>query len=458
MSLKDAVTPVRHQDKKRIAEFSPPSPDFKDDLLQKLSSLIDEKMSTFGESQIREIQKSFSSNMDKKIEKMSKDMKRKKDEILTGVKLIVSEYDIQLCKQEKKLENLSKKVGIEQEKRINVEAELRRSNLKIFGVPNNVGDITAYITPIFASAIPNFVDENVETAYRLRQKLPGKNPAPVIVKFSSYSLRQKVWKKRFEINKDSTLFMSEDIPLEWQQRRRVMAPIVSKVKQMKTYNGSDIDAFIIRDKLVYNKRWYDIDNLNLLPLPFRPETVFTPMKKDKVLFFSKYSPFSNHHLSRFSVDNITYNCSEQYIMRKKCLLFNDTDQAEEVMIEESPVLQKSLGSKIKNFDKKLWEEKAEKLVTDGIRAKVYQNPYIKKLLVETGDRKIGEANGKDNLFAIGCYMNDKNAWDSQWKGQNIMGKVLEHIRAELLPDIEAKIDSDDDSSVSALDQTVIENK
>ena len=63
LSLKDTVTPVCHYNKKRNAELSPPSPDFKDDLLQKLSSLIDEKMSTFGECQTKEIQKNFSSNI-----------------------------------------------------------------------------------------------------------------------------------------------------------------------------------------------------------------------------------------------------------------------------------------------------------------------------------------------------------------------------------------------------------
>ena len=34
-------------------------------------------------------------------------------------------------------------------------------------------------------------------------------------------------------------------------------------------------------------------------------------------FYGCQSPFSHHHMSRFEVDGIQYNCMEQYMMHKK---------------------------------------------------------------------------------------------------------------------------------------------
>ena len=34
-------------------------------------------------------------------------------------------------------------------------------------------------------------------------------------------------------------------------------------------------------------------------------------------FYGNKSPFSQHHLAKFDIDGITYNCAEQYMMHQK---------------------------------------------------------------------------------------------------------------------------------------------
>ena len=59
-----------------------------------------------------------------------------------------------------------------------------------------------------------------------------------------------------------------------------------------------------------------------------------------------------------------------------------------------------------------------------------QNSYIKKQLIATGNRKIGEANPHDTFFGIGLHLNDKRVTEAKnWRGKNIMGQILEEVRA-----------------------------
>ena len=50
--------------------------------------------------------------------------------------------------------------------------------------------------------------------------------------------------------------------------------------------------------------------------------------------------------SKFTIDSITYNCAEQYMMAKKALLFKDKEQLQKIMNTDNPRDQKHNASKI----------------------------------------------------------------------------------------------------------------
>lgn len=53
------------------------------------------------------------------------------------------------------------------------------------------------------------------------------------------------------------------------------------------------------------------------------------------------------------------------MMYRKALLFSDTDIASRILREPSPKKQKALGRKVRNFDRKIWDEHKEAIVEEG---------------------------------------------------------------------------------------------
>ena len=53
-------------------------------------------------------------------------------------------------------------------------------------------------------------------------------------------------------------------------------------------------------------------------------------EKPYVLFFGEDPPFSNWYPSTFLVENVEYNCVEQFMMSKKAELFQDFETMEKI--------------------------------------------------------------------------------------------------------------------------------
>jgi len=150
-------------------------------------------------------------------------------------------------------------------------------------------------------------------------------------------------------------------------------------------------------------------------------------------FWQSSSPFSNWHPSKFRDDsgNIFYN-SEQYMMYKKALLFNDNLIAEEIIKCKSPKECKALGRKVKNFDSETWEAVSQEVVYQGCLYKFQQNKVLKSYLMKSGNRLIVEASPYDKYWGIGL-----NSYEArripmeEWPGKNWLGIVLMRVRDTL---------------------------
>ncbi len=143
-------------------------------------------------------------------------------------------------------------------------------------------------------------------------------------------------------------------------------------------------------------------------------------------------PFSNWHLSTFTVDDITYNCGEQFMMYQKALVFGDTKIAEQILKTHSPKLQKVFGRKVSNFDPVVWDSVCVEIVYQGLLAKFLQNPDLKQILLNTGDKIIAEASPYDKIWGIGLSEYDSLALNqATWQGKNYLGIVLMKVREEI---------------------------
>lgn len=150
-------------------------------------------------------------------------------------------------------------------------------------------------------------------------------------------------------------------------------------------------------------------------------------------FFTEASPFSQWYRCWFLVDGQSFNCAEQYMMHGKAVLFGDHDAAREILAADHPRQHKALGRKVKDFDDAVWRREREAIVRAGNRAKFAQNPELRELLLATRGTTLVEASPYDRIWGIGLAASDPRAQDArQWKGQNLLGKILTALRDELL--------------------------
>ncbi|WP_297522327.1 NADAR family protein [uncultured Clostridium sp.] len=145
------------------------------------------------------------------------------------------------------------------------------------------------------------------------------------------------------------------------------------------------------------------------------------------------SCFSQWYNSDFTIDGVTYNCAEQFMMAEKARLFDDKEVLGEILETSEQFRIKYLGRQVKNFDEAIWNEKKYEIVLKGNLAKFSQDERIKAFLISTGYKVIVEASPYDTIWGIG--MSEQEAQLSNpiaWRGENLLGFALMEVRDIIL--------------------------
>lgn len=156
---------------------------------------------------------------------------------------------------------------------------------------------------------------------------------------------------------------------------------------------------------------------------------------DYVFFWA--GPFSNWESCYFywSVGGIgaKFNCSEQAMMAAKANLFGDTESQRAIMRSHDPAEQKAFGRQVRGYVEDEWVKVREEISDSFLLRKFYQNPELKQILLDTGDKIIVEASPYDKVWGIGMGVNNyPDILDqSKWKGQNLLGESLMRVRTRL---------------------------
>lgn len=147
-------------------------------------------------------------------------------------------------------------------------------------------------------------------------------------------------------------------------------------------------------------------------------------------FYSQKSPYSNWYKSYFTVDGITYNCVEQYMMYQKAILFNDLETASKILTETDQGTIKRFGRQVKNFDEHVWDKYKYSIVKTGVKAKFEQNETILTNLLSHHGKIFVEASPRDRIYGIGFSEEDALQNIDKW-GQNLLGNILTEVCNEL---------------------------
>jgi ribA/ribD-fused uncharacterized protein len=144
--------------------------------------------------------------------------------------------------------------------------------------------------------------------------------------------------------------------------------------------------------------------------------------------------FSNWYAAGFNTpDGIHWSNAEQYIMGRKALLFGDRETYLKIQKNSDPARVKSLGKSVKNFNQATWDNYVYSIAVDAARLKIQQNPWLKELLLRTGNSLIAEASPFDKIWGIGISADKIPGYvqsGTPFPGQNIQGRALMQVRKE----------------------------
>lgn len=139
---------------------------------------------------------------------------------------------------------------------------------------------------------------------------------------------------------------------------------------------------------------------------------------------------SNWYKSNFSLDGMSFNCVEQFMMYKKAQTFGDQNIANQIMKTSDPAIQKKLGRKVSNFDAVIWSNVSRDIVFRGLMAKFTQIKSLNEFLMSFDPLvTFVEASPYDKIWGIGLGEGDPRAADpNQWQGTNWLGDLITEVR------------------------------
>lgn len=151
-----------------------------------------------------------------------------------------------------------------------------------------------------------------------------------------------------------------------------------------------------------------------------------------VLFWS--GVFSNFAKKGYtSHDGIEFVCSEQEFMYRKAKLFKDEEEAARILVATAPKEIKTLGRMVRNYDEKAWGAVREEMMFQACLSKFSGNASARKAILSYPGKDFVEASPYDRIWGIGLKETDPRALDqAQWRGTNLLGKVLNRVRDQIL--------------------------
>lgn len=350
------------------------------------------------------------------------------DEIKEGIATLKEEI------QEEVRANQAAAEAERQLERLKDQAAAKRNNLIVFSLAeqHSLEADTRALLFFFKDRmdLPNL---SVKEVYRLGNfQMNQSLPRPLVVKFAFIQERWQVWNRKGSITKiaHNPIWIQEDLPKKLREDTRIFNRIAKAARQKPhIYQEVRIKDF----KLIIDGTQYGPDDLHSLPEELQPKSVYTPRSAHSCVFFTRYSPLSNHHPSNFKIDDQSFICVEQFLALRRAQLAGDDFHAKEAMEKQDPADHKVILNSLRSNQPDLWFTKAEQYILQATRAKFTQNEDLADFLIGTHPLELGEAS-RNPIWGIGHSLDSTEVFDQyKWvKGGNLLGKTLVKVRDELI--------------------------
>lgn len=151
-----------------------------------------------------------------------------------------------------------------------------------------------------------------------------------------------------------------------------------------------------------------------------------------VLFYGHQDPFSNMYPCQIEINGLKFNSVEQGYMVCKAGAFDDKEIIARLLEQKDPYECKKLGRMVSGFDSREWDKTKLGIMLILCMAKFSQNKELGEALLNTGDKKLGEASPSDTVWGIGLSIDSPLAIEPRnWKGMNALGQILTDVRTRL---------------------------
>ena len=132
-------------------------------------------------------------------------------------------------------------------------------------------------------------------------------------------------------------------------------------------------------------------------------------------------------LSNFFIKEITFRGKKYATSEHAYAAYKATNEGDHrlVQTQSSPRMAKRKGQEIKCVDN--WEDIKYDLMLDIVKEK-FQDPYLKSLLLSTGEQELIEGKYWHDNFFGNCYCSKRDSCKKE--GKNWLGKILMIVRDE----------------------------
>jgi len=187
------------------------------------------------------------------------------------------------------------------------------------------------------------------------------------------------------------------------------------------------------------------NEIDLLEAPRRDDTLLVRRSRNKkeyipkkfTYFWLSDSTFNQYFKCEFVIDGRLYNCTEQWMMQQKSIVFGQLELAEKMMKMEHPKAMKRAAQKkgIPNFNQSIWERHSYGILHEGNMQNLAQSLEIYLALKGTVGTMLVEASPYDRIWGCVCRgREDKPAAQQRetWRGLNWLEEILREVRDELM--------------------------
>ena len=178
---------------------------------------------------------------------------------------------------------------------------------------------------------------------------------------------------------------------------------------------------------------YDVKTLTRLPKSLDPHYISTRQSDTSLAFFTGLCPLSNFFECNLTVAGESYHSVEQFYQMNKAQTAGDEHSVARILAAKTPLECKNLGDKVKLGTKAaLWDKSCLNIMRLALQQKIAQNDVVRKFLVDTGTKQLGEANGNDTFWGTGIALSKLNSANpANWRGENKLGLLLMELRETL---------------------------